>query len=117
MIARPEGTGGDSKPHAADMVGARVLRLARHMAGLSQRGFAARLRLGASTVEKAEKGRRSAPAWLLREAACSSGLPETALVVLADAARGCQLSDEQRAWLAEALLHAALRGLRDEATP
>jgi len=97
-----------------DPIPGRVLRLARGLLGLTQRGFAERIHLKRKTLAKAEAGGRPVEGFLFQDAARAAGLPPTALVILSDVARGAsQLDDEQRAWLAGELLDAALRGLRD----
>lgn len=96
----------------------RTVRLARHLAGCSQAGFAARLRMTVNLVENAEQGRRAVPPWLLEAVARAAGMSPTALIVLKDAADGAvQLDAEQRAWLADQLLTAALDGLRSGEGP
>jgi len=99
-----------------DPMPGRVLRLARHMMGMSQRGFAARVKMKTKTLGKVEAGSRPAHGFVLESAAHAAGLPPQALVILADVARGqVTLSPEQRAWLAERMLDAVLRGLKDGA--
>ena len=97
------------------LVPGRTLRLARHLTGESQRGFADRLRMRSKTVGKAEVGWRPVEAWLFEAAAHAAGMKPATLIILRDAAEGSlQLDPEQRAWLAEQLLQAALLGLRGE---
>jgi hypothetical protein len=107
------------KRRFGDEIEGRSLRLARGLARRSQRQFAELLRCGSKKLGKQELGILQAPRTLIEDAGERAGLPRQALTILAEAARGdVDLTNEQRAWLGEALLIAALTSVRGpEPTP